>query len=394
MADSPFHDERPDSASTEPSRANGQATDSYRADAPAAARAGPEGGWLAEADQTTSEIDQTLSDTDHSAADSDQSSAERDQVASDSDQAASDHDLASGVNRAAYEFSRSERQRSTAEREQTAGDRLRTAEQRDAVAHLRDLAALARDQAATARDAAMARLDAAADQHAPARPPIGFELIARAAEDRKRAAQHRAEAANYRLLAAGDREAAAHDREQAARERHQALVDREALIVELERSAIDALTGARTRAAGLRELEQEVDRARRTGSPLSVAYIDLVGLKSVNDTLGHAAGDALIQHVVAHLKTHLRPYDLVVRLGGDEFLCVTPNLAEASTRERFAAIAAALASGPKPAAIRTGFAQLRDHETVGELIERADGELITTASNSSGSRPTPAEADP
>ena len=332
---------------------------------------------LVEVDQTASETDQTLSDADHSAAETDQTSAERDQLASDSDQAASDRDLASGVTRAAHEFSRDIRQRSTAQREQTARERLRVAEQRDAVAHLRDLAALARDRAAEARDVAMAQLDAAADQHEPTPPRTGFELVARAAQQRERAARHRAQAASHRLLAAQDRQAAARDREQAARERQQALADREALAIELERAAVDALTSARTRAAGLHELEHELDRTRRTASTLAVAYIDVVGLKAVNDTMGHAAGDALLKDVVAHLRAHLRPYDLIIRLGGDEFLCAMPNLTEASARERFGSIAAALNRGASnPGAIRTGFAQLRDHETASELIARADGELI------------------
>jgi diguanylate cyclase (GGDEF)-like protein len=336
------------------------------------------GGALLEDDQTASETDQTLSDADHSAAESDQTSSERDQVASDSDQAASDHDLASGVNRAAYRFSRDIRQRSTAQREQTATERLRIAEQRDAVAHLRDLAALARDQAADARDVAMAQLDNIDDQHESTRALTGLELVARAAEQRKRAAEHRARAAAQRVLAAEDRHTAARDREHAAREREQAWADRQALTIELARAAVDALTGARTRAAGLRELDNELDRARRTASPLSVAYIDVVGLKTVNDTLGHAAGDVLLKRVVAHLQAHLRPYDLIIRLGGDEFLCAMPNLVEASARERIASLVTALPSAPNPGAIRTGVAHLRAHETASELIERADSELIRT----------------
>jgi diguanylate cyclase (GGDEF)-like protein len=297
----------------------------------------------------------------------------------ESDQAAGDHDLAFGFSHAAHELNGGARQRFTRQREQTARERLRVAEQRDAAAHLRDLGALARDRAADARDVAMARLDAAADQPEPTRALTGFELVARAAQQRKLAAEHRAQAANHRLLATQDRQAAARDREQAAHERQQALADREALAIELERAAIDALTGARTRAAGLRELDHELDRARRTASPLVVAYIDVVGLKAINDTLGHGAGDALLKHVVAHLKARVRPYDLLIRLGGDEFLCAMSNLTQASARERFDSIADALSrSASKPAAIRVGFAQLRNHESASQLIARADRELIRT----------------
>lgn len=331
---------------------------------------------LAASEQTASETDQTLSDADHSASESDQTSAEHDQAASDSDQAASDHDLASGVNQAAHEFSRDIRQRSTRLREQTASDRLRIAEQRDGVAELRDLAALARDQAADARDLAMDQLEAAAEQQERTRALTGVELVARAAEARKRAAEHRAQAASYRLLAAEDRRAAARDRLQAARERDHARNDRVALASEVERAAVDVLTGARTRAVGLRELDHELVRARRTNSPLVVAYIDVVDLKAINDARGHAAGDALLKHVITLVNAHVRPYDLVIRLGGDEFLCVMSNLTLEAARDRFDAIAAALDRATTAGAIRTGFAQLRDHETAGGLIARADSELI------------------
>jgi diguanylate cyclase (GGDEF)-like protein len=336
----------------------------------------PDDHSLGENDQTASETDQTLSDADQSASEHDQTRAECDQAAADRDQAASDHDLAAGVSREAHEFSRGIRERSAREREQTTRERLRVGEQRDAVAHLRDLSAMARDQAADARDLAMAQLDAASAQHEGMRALTGVELVARAAEQRRRAAQHRARAAHQRVLAAEDRHAAARDRELAANERQQALSDREALAAGLDRAAVDGLTSARTRAAGLRELDNELDRARRTDSPLVVAYLDVVGLKAVNDTLGHSAGDALLKRVVASIKAHLRPYDLVIRVGGDEFLCVMSNMTVEDARERFHAIAVTISQASQPDEIRVGFAQRLDAgESADELIARADSEL-------------------
>jgi diguanylate cyclase (GGDEF)-like protein len=52
-----------------------------------------------------------------------------------------------------------------------------------------------------------------------------------------------------------------------------------------------------------------------------VASVDVVGLKAVNDVHGHAAGDRVLQHALRRIRTHVRPYDLIVRVGGDEFLC-------------------------------------------------------------------------
>ncbi len=345
-----------------------------------------DGHWrrLAEADQTAGETDQTLSDVDQSASDEDQTSAESDQAAADHDQAASDHDLAVGVSREAHEFSRGIRERSAREREQTARERLRVAEQRDAVAHLRDLSAMARDQAADARDAAMAQLDAAFAQHEGTRAQSGVELVAAAADQRRRAAEHRARAASHRLLAAEDRRAAAQDRELASRERERASSDRTALAAELDRAAVDGLTGARTRTAGLSELDSELARARRTGSPLVVAYLDVVGLKAVNDTAGHAAGDDLLRSVVTSVKAHVRPYDLMIRVGGDEFLCVMSNLTVDEARDRFHIIASTLQQASPPGEIRAGFAQLGNAESADELVARADGELVGGRRSSGG----------
>jgi diguanylate cyclase (GGDEF)-like protein len=355
--------------------------------APSNATASDDEQVLAEDEQTLADSDDTLSDADQTGSDSDQTSADVDQLAADRDQAASDHDLAAGADPAAHEFSRDIRQRTTRLRGQTAQVRLHAADKRDAIAEARDVAALARDHAADARSLAMAQRDAAYQQEDGARALNGAEIVIRAAGQRKRAAERRALAAEQRTMAAEDRQAAAQDREQAARERLRALVDREALARQLAIAETDPLTGARARAAGLADLDHELDRCRRTGNVLVVAYVDVVGLKTVNDTAGHGAGDVLLKHVVALLREHLRSYDLIIRLGGDEFLCAMSNMTLPDARQRFSAIAVALAAAPDAAAIRTGFAALSPEEPAAALIARADSDLIGSRSANGRSRP-------
>ncbi|MEA2156446.1 MAG: hypothetical protein QOE11_2586 [Solirubrobacteraceae bacterium] len=188
-----------------------------------------------------------------------------------------------------------------------------------------------------------------------------------------------------------------------AHELAQARADRDALARELALAQIDPLTGARTRAAGLRDLERDMSRCRRTGARLVVAYLDVVGLKRINDSEGHAAGDELLKRIVRLVTDQLRPYDLVVRLGGDEFLCAMSDMTLLEARRRFAHVAATLAMAADPGAIRTGFAQLRPEESSTELIARADSELVegrsgrTSALVSTGHaavRPDPGEHAP
>jgi diguanylate cyclase (GGDEF)-like protein len=342
---------------------------------------------LAEGEQTLSDSDQTHSDSDQTLSDSDQTSSDCDQLAADEDQAASDRDLAHGVDTRAYEVTRDIRERTARRREETAEARAGAADSRDAIAHARDLAARARDQAAGARDLAVTRGDAPDEEIGAAAP--ADDGIARAAERPAGAAARRARAAEQRALAAQDRQDAAEDREQAARDRLHALADREALARQLAFTETDPLTGTRARAAGLSALDVELNRCRRTGGMLAVAYVDAVGLKAVNDTEGHAAGDALLKRVVQRIKRHLRPYDLIVRLGGDEFLCAMSNMTVLDARRRFGVISVALAAAPHADAIRTGFAQLRPNETAAELIERADNELIDTHHDTHDGPPQP-----
>jgi diguanylate cyclase (GGDEF)-like protein len=323
-----------------------------------------------ENDQTLSDRDQTVADTDQSAADSDQTSADSDQAAADTDQAASDRDLVEGGDRAVHDATRDLRDRGAEQRREGARARVDAAAVRDVVARERDEAAAARDQAADLHDREQAMRDAAGATNG--KPAV---VIERAAETRGRAAADRTAAAAGRARAAADRARAAHDREQAARDRLQAQADRAELLHQLSIAETDVLTGARMRGPGLADLNHEIDRARRGETPLVVAYIDVVGLKAVNDAHGHAAGDDLLQRVVGAIRSHLRSYDLIVRLGGDEFLCVMSAVTIEDARRRFDTVEAALAAHPDRCELRVGFAVLAAAESAAELIQRADAEL-------------------
>jgi diguanylate cyclase (GGDEF)-like protein len=326
---------------------------------------------IAEADQTSSDDDQNSSDADQTASDTDQTSADEDQAAANDDQAASDRSLLHGGDRADHDASRDVRGRSAARRQRTARERADAANERDVTAAARDLAAAARDEAAAAWDRELGKRAAGGAQPEPALKA----LLLRAMESRRSAAADRATAAEGRARAAADRKQAARDRAQAARDRAQAAQDRVELAHQLAVAETDELTGARARAAGLAELEHEVDRAHRTTDELVVGYIDVVGLKSVNDADGHAAGDELLRRAVHAIRSHVRTYDMIVRLGGDEFLCVLSQMSVLTAAERFEAIKVELANEPGAPQIRVGIAALRPEDTAGELVKRADDEL-------------------
>ena len=88
----------------------------------------------------------------------------------------------------------------------------------------------------------------------------------------------------------------------------------------------DSLTGLPNRVQFNQYLERAVARAKRHGNLMAVLCLDLDRFKDVNDTLGHATGDALLEEVSARLKENTRDVDLVGRLGGDEFAIVAEEL--------------------------------------------------------------------
>lgn len=95
-----------------------------------------------------------------------------------------------------------------------------------------------------------------------------------------------------------------------------------------EQSRTDALTGVLNRRALLSLIEGEHSRSIRGNTPFSLAMLDIDHFKSVNDTHGHAVGDAVLKEVVNRINGQIRPYDSLGRFGGEEFLIVVPGTRE------------------------------------------------------------------
>jgi len=311
----------------------------------------------------------------------------RDEAAEARDEAAAgsgDHMLAAG-DRVAAELDRTEA----------------TSRARDAIA--RDVAAVARDVAAQARDVASAdsgdpnladedRLLAAADRVLAARDRKAAALDRLASTSARNAALARDIAAEARdvastdaddhILAARDRRAAALDRQEATTAANAALARdvaaeaRDAASVDsLQNNHRDQLTGTLSRDAGHDQLSQILDRAYRDHGPLVIAFVDVDHLKEMNDTQGHGAGDRLLRAVGSALRQSLRSYDVVVRYGGDEFVCALPGALLGEADRRFTDVGIVLASRIEGASFSVGLAEFTGTETLEQLIARADHDM-------------------
>ncbi|MEN0105330.1 MAG: EAL domain-containing protein [Pseudomonas sp.] len=109
------------------------------------------------------------------------------------------------------------------------------------------------------------------------------------------------------------------------------------LYAQLEsQAATDALTGLLNRRGFHQALEANLARLDRSGKRMAILYLDLDGFKRINDSLGHAAGDQVLRQVGDLLRSSLRPYDVLARMGGDEFTALLDGLEHPEDAARIA----------------------------------------------------------
>jgi len=142
-------------------------------------------------------------------------------------------------------------------------------------------------------------------------------------------------------------------------------------------SVQDSLTGCLTYGRLIDAIDSEISRCGRLGHRLSCSFLDLDGFKRVNEEQGHLAGNRVLAAAGEALRGIVRPYDLVGRFGGDEFVVVLPEtgLGEAkwlADRLRGALCAAASASAGTQVGVTSGEAEWSDGMSTGSLLEQAD----------------------
>lgn len=152
----------------------------------------------------------------------------------------------------------------------------------------------------------------------------------------------------------------------------------------------DCKTGLLTAAFWREEADRELERARRLAEPLGVLMLDLDHFKSFNDRMGHLVGDQLLRAVADELRSETRPYDLVGRFGGEEFVILLPGVGSAQVehiadriRERISRLRV-LVDGPHDQPTTVGGISISigaavrpdDGDDIDHLVLAADGALL------------------
>lgn len=145
-----------------------------------------------------------------------------------------------------------------------------------------------------------------------------------------------------------------------------------------ERASNDALTGLSNRRVFEERVHGMIESAKRHHHPLSMISMDLDKFKEINDNLGHQAGDEVLKSVATVLKNAVRTSDLLIRMGGDEFLLILDNTALGNARilaERLCAAVDGLniwATDDIKLGVSIGLSQLKHEETMQQWLERTD----------------------
>jgi diguanylate cyclase (GGDEF)-like protein len=142
---------------------------------------------------------------------------------------------------------------------------------------------------------------------------------------------------------------------------------------------LDALTSLHNRRYFHETLAREVARAHRYGRRLAVIVIDLDDFKSVNDTVGHLAGDGVLAEAAERMLTAVRTADVACRVGGDEFAVILPESGREDAELLASRIARAVSGQPIGNAgilnLSAGIAELRQGDRPNDIFERADEAL-------------------
>ncbi len=134
----------------------------------------------------------------------------------------------------------------------------------------------------------------------------------------------------------------------------------------------DPLTGVGNR----RRLIEDLVRLTETGTPFRMLFVDVDGLKAVNDSEGHLAGDALLRLIGDTIRANVRSYDVIVRYGGDELVCAMPDVGAPEARARCDRIAAAVGEANASYSVTFGLAEAEPEDGLQELIARANADFI------------------
>ena len=153
----------------------------------------------------------------------------------------------------------------------------------------------------------------------------------------------------------------------------------------------DALIPIPNRRAFVRELSRMMAAAQRYGTPSSVIYFDLDGLKRINDTLGHAAGDAALQHCGRILVESVRTSDFVGRLGGDEFGVILVQTDQETASKKAVSLAETIAARPLewhgaevPLTVSWGVHAFTGAEDVAGALDAADRAMYNNRKETRG----------
>ena len=281
-------------------------------------------------------------------------------------------------------------------RDQDAGKLDDVAEGRDLVADERDLAADERDRAADERDQAAEARDRAAEARERSAdtadtPATGEqeqgESAAQsdrrsAAADRRQASSDRRSGRAARQQSQEDRSGSSTQRESGSSDRAAAEVDRQTASVDRGNSATDrsaaardALTGTYLRGPGIALLNEQIQTAKDTLQTLTLAFVDVDHLKTVNDSLGHSAGDRLLRQVAVTISAALGPDSLLFRYGGDEFVCSILGSTQAELRGLLSHVSEQLRAATEQGSISGVIAELEEGDTFESLVARADTAL-------------------